>query len=63
MDEKRDLQRIADVLNGCKADVVAVQEIDSMTARSGGIDVLGNLASLTGMIPLYAPAINFDGGI
>ncbi|MBR5963678.1 MAG: endonuclease/exonuclease/phosphatase family protein [Bacteroidaceae bacterium] len=62
MEEKRDLQRIADVLNGCKADVVALQEIDSMTARSGGIDVLGNLASLTGMIPLYAPAINFDGG-
>ena len=33
-----------------------------MTARSGGRDVLGELATLTGMIPIYAQAIDFDGG-
>lgn len=62
MDNRSELQRVADVLNECKADVVALQEIDSMTARSGNRDVLGELASLTGMVPLYAPAIRFDGG-
>lgn len=62
MDGSNNLQRISEVLNRCGADVVALQEIDSMTVRSGGKDVLGELASLTGMIPLYAPAIDFDGG-
>ncbi len=62
MDDQRDLQRVADVINACQADVIAVQEIDSMTARSGGRDVLGELAALTGMMPVYAPAIDYDGG-
>lgn len=62
MDGVNDLQRVADVINACRPDVVAVQEIDSMTARSGGRDVLGELATLTGMIPVYAPAIDYDGG-
>lgn len=62
MDNQRDLQRVADVIRAYAPDVVAVQEVDSMTARSGQRDVLGELATLTGMIPIYAPAIDFDGG-
>ena len=62
MDNQRDLQRVADVIRAYGPDVVAVQEVDSMTARSGQRDVLGELATLTGMIPVYAPAIDFDGG-
>ena len=62
MDDVRDLQRLANVISACDPDVVAVQEIDSMTARSGQRDVLVELATLTGMTPIYAPAIDFDGG-
>ena len=62
MDNQRDLQRVADVICAYAPDVVAVQEVDSMTARSKERDVLGELATLTGMIPVYAPAIDFDGG-
>lgn len=62
MDNQRDLQRVADVICAYAPDVVAVQEVDSMTARSKGRDVLGELATLTGMIPVYAPAIDYDGG-
>ncbi|MCR5139986.1 MAG: endonuclease/exonuclease/phosphatase family protein [Bacteroidaceae bacterium] len=62
MDGVNNLQRVADVINACRPDVVAVQEVDSMTARSGRRDVLGELAALTGMMPVYAPAIDYDGG-
>ena len=62
MDNCRDLQRVADVINANAPNLVAVQEIDSMTARSGGRDVLGELAALTGLVPIYAPAIDYDGG-
>jgi len=55
-------QRTAEVINSCYPDVVAVQELDSLTARSHGHYVLGELAKLTGMIPTYAPAIEYDGG-
>jgi len=62
MDGHRDLLRVAKVIRGYAPDVVAVQEVDSMTARSGSHDVLRELAMLTGMTPCYAPAIDFDGG-
>lgn len=36
MDGVRDVRRIADVIIASGADVVAVQEVDSVTNRSGG---------------------------
>ena len=62
MDNVRDYSRVAKVINLEQPDVVAVQELDSMTNRSGQKYVLGELAKLTGMHAEYFPAIKFDGG-
>lgn len=62
MDNVFDLQRTADVINKVCPDVVAVQEVDSVTGRSGQRDVLRELGELTLMFPTYAPAIDYDGG-
>lgn len=62
LDNVRDFQRIANVINNSGADVVAVQELDSMTDRSEGKYVLGEIAERTQMQAFYAPAIDFDGG-
>ena len=62
MDSQRDLSRVAAVINAYRPDVVAVQEVDSATRRSGGLDILVELAKLTGLKPVYAPAIDYDGG-
>ena len=62
MDNVMDSRRAADVIRAQAPDVVAVQELDSMTRRSGGRYVLGEIAGLTGMHAEYFPAIEFDGG-
>ncbi len=62
MDNKRDLSRVADVIYASRPDVVAIQEVDSVTRRSSGLYVLGELAAGTAMYPVYAPAIDYDGG-
>lgn len=62
LDNVTSYQRIADVLLGAKADVIALQELDSVTQRSKQEDVLKNLSLLTGMHAVYAPAIDFNGG-
>ena len=62
MDNLADYQRTADAINRVCPDVVAVQEIDSMTGRSGQTDVLRELAERTLMHRMYAPAIDYDGG-
>ena len=62
MDDVRDVGRVAKVINEAKPDVVAVQEVDSVTGRSEQTDVLGLLATETQMHPTYAAAIDYDGG-
>ena len=62
MDNVRDCGRVAKVIIEAAPDVVAVQELDSMTRRSGNKYILGEIAQLTGMHPEYFPAIEFDGG-
>lgn len=62
MDDIRNYQRTADVINKLRPDVVAVQEVDSVTGRSGQTDVLRILGEKTLMFPSYAPAIDYDGG-
>lgn len=62
MDLVTDLQRIVDVIDKACPDVVAVQELDSVTKRSEGKDILKDLASKTLMHYIYAPAIDFGGG-
>ena len=62
IDDVRDVGRVAKVINEAKPDVVAVQEVDSVTGRSEQTDVLGLLATETQMHPTYAAAIDYDGG-
>ncbi|GFH85278.1 endonuclease/exonuclease/phosphatase family protein [Bacteroides acidifaciens] len=62
MDDVCNFQRIANVINNASPDVVAIQEVDSMTKRSGQKYVLGEIAGRTQMHAYFAPAIDFDGG-
>ena len=62
MDDICNFQRVANVINNASPDVVAIQEVDSMTRRSGQKYVLGEIAERTQMHACFAPAIKFDGG-
>ena len=62
MDDVRNLNRTASVISRIAPDAVAVEEVDSMTNRSGSVYVLGDIAAKTDMHATYAPAINYDGG-
>ena len=62
MDDICSFQRVANVINNASPDVVAIQEVDSMTRRSGQKYVLGEIAECTQMHACFAPAIEFEGG-
>ena len=62
MDLKLDYDRCADVINRAQPDIVAVQELDSMTSRYEGYYALGELATRTKMHDYYAPSIKYKGG-
>lgn len=58
-----DLERIAARIRSAQPDLVALQEVDVGTERSGGRDQLQLLADATGMQGLFGRAIRFDGGM
>jgi len=62
LDNKVDYKRIANVIESVGAEVVALQELDSVTGRSQGKDVLKELADIIRMHWTYASAIDYDGG-
>ena len=62
MDDICSFQRVANVINNASPDVVAIQEVDSMTRRSRQKYVLGEIAERTQMHACFAPAIEFEGG-
>ncbi len=62
MDNVMDCRRAASAIRAQAPDVVAVQELDSMTRRSGYKYILGEIADYAGMHAMYFPAIEFDGG-
>ncbi len=62
LDGVTDYQRTADVIAAQAPDVVALQEVDSVTTRSKGIDVLKELGSMTLMHATFSGAIPFQGG-
>lgn len=61
-DGVRDYARIGRLIRRSGAAVAAIQEVDSVTHRSGGCDVLGEIARAAGMHPLFGRAIAYDGG-
>ncbi len=62
LDGKRDYDRIADVILRENPQVVALQEVDSVTQRSQKDDILRELAERTLMHRVYAAAIPYQGG-
>lgn len=54
--------RTADVIFRQQVDVVALQELDSVTSRSEGLNQLEELAKRTLYYPVFASAIDYAGG-
>ncbi|MCX2453345.1 endonuclease/exonuclease/phosphatase family protein [Pedobacter sp. PLR] len=57
-----DLPAIAAVIKQHTPDLVALQEIDKLTKRTGQVDQLKTLAELTGMFYFFSKGIDFEGG-
>ncbi|MDF2153265.1 endonuclease/exonuclease/phosphatase family protein [Vibrio sp. CAU 1672] len=56
------LTEIAQAIKALNADIVAIQEVDVLTGRSGSVDQPKQLAKLTGLNIEFGRAIDFDGG-
>lgn len=61
-DGKVDVARIAALIRTQQVDIVALQEVDRGTQRTGRRDLLAELAKLTGMHPSFGKNINHQGG-
>ncbi|QQE12212.1 endonuclease/exonuclease/phosphatase family protein [Planctomycetota bacterium] len=61
-DHAINLNRAASLINDCKPDLVALQEIDCKAERSSFDDQAAILAQLTNMNHFFAPATNRYGG-
>ena len=57
-----DLEQIARVIRQAEPDLVAMQEVDLYTGRTGRRDLASELGLLTGMVPLFGSAMPYDGG-
>lgn len=62
MDKKLDLQRIADVINRERPDLIGLQEVDRGVRRTEGKDEIAELAALTRMEYAFAPNLDYQGG-
>ena len=62
LDGKVDLLRIAEVIKGERADVVALQEVDKGVARTARRDLPAELAELTGMTCVFSNNFHYQGG-
>ncbi|KFE58924.1 DUF4082 domain-containing protein [Hyalangium minutum] len=61
--EVSSLDAIANVIKGQGPDLVALQEVDSLTHRSGKVDQAARLGQLTGMYASFVPSLlSYDGG-
>lgn len=56
-DGRRAIERTADVLRACEADVIGLQEIDVGRARSGGLDQAEAIAVRLGMGHVFGAAL------
>ena len=63
MDGVYDLARIAEIIRSAQPDIVALQEVDRGTQRSGGMNQVEALAGLLGMYGEFGRAIDFQGGV
>lgn len=58
-----DLDRIAAEIESVHPDLVSLNEVDSGTLRSGGLDETAYLAGATGLHGVYGPNLFYDGGL
>lgn len=61
-DGKVDLPRLAAVIKAARPDLVALQEVDRNTRRTGQVDQTAELARLTGLHGAFGKQIDFEGG-
>ena len=62
MDDTVDIERIGKLILAVNPEVVGLQEVDSMTNRSGNIDIIQLLSEQTGMYATFGYSILHDGG-
>lgn len=62
MDEVIDLQRIAALIQDLDPDLVALQEVDSVVARTNGVDQAAELGRMTGLTPVFGRFMAYQGG-
>ncbi len=62
-DGKVDLERIAVLIREAAPDLAALQEVDRLTRRTGGVDQVQQLACLTGMQHFFGRTIDYQGGM
>ncbi len=61
-DGKLDLERIAAVIKSTQADLVALQEVEHETGRTGHVAQADELGRLTGLHAVFGGNIDFQGG-
>lgn len=61
-DGRLDLQRIAAIVNSINPDYIGLQEIDSATTRTGGVNQAAEYGRLIGMNWVFGRAIPYGGG-
>jgi len=57
-----DLPRQAEIVKSVQPDLVALQEVDQSTERTGGVNQLEEIARLTGMHAEFGKAMDYSGG-
>lgn len=62
LDKKIDHARQAKILRKAHADIAAIQEVDSVTKRNGGLYSLEEIGRKAKMHSTFAPTIKFQGG-
>ena len=62
MDEVVDLERIAALIKALDPDLVALQEVDSVTTRTEAVDQAAELARLTGLAHVFGSFMPYQGG-
>ena len=63
MDGKYDIERLAEVINRSKPDLVALQEVDVGVKRSGRLHEAQLLGQLTGLPVRFGPTQHYEGGL
>lgn len=63
MDGRVDLGRLASRIASADPDLVALQELDRGTARSGGADQIAELGRLLGLYWAFGAFMEYDGGL